>query len=799
MSIIGTELLMGAGTDEGYQVGSSAAFDSAANFSRTLGTATNRRIWTFSTWFKQGYYLPGNSMVLSTGGVNSVTSYTRIIFNPGGSWAFYDSLNPTTVTFANVCYDTSAWLHCVFAYDSTQSVAADRLRFYVNGTEISGSGTVPSNLQSFINSSNPHQIGCFLGNSLPTRGYLAETYFIDGQQLSPTAFGELDDDNNWQPIGYTGSYGVNGFYLNYSNNSTVNNLGLDYSGNSNNFTGNNMTVTGYYTNSTVDSPTNANSASASGGQLSGNYCTPNSLDIGAAPFTFDYSGRRFLKSSGPFRTMRAIQTIPSSGKWYWTVTPLVFPTGSGSSFGICLETTALDQGLGQDTTAWGYRFDGYKWNSNSLVTYGSTYGINDEIGVAFDADAGTLTFYKNGVSQGVAYTGLSGTFIPAFALSYNSGQSGALANFGAQPFSYAVPSGYKLLCTSNLPNPTSEAGTSYFHAQRYVGNGATQTVSGLPVAPDFVWIKSATNTLDHFLFNDLRGPTKYISTNASIVETTGSTTLTAFNSDGFTLGAAGGVNLNTAGFMSYLWDAGGSTVTNNTGTISASVRANPSSGFSILYYKGNGTANQTVGHGLGVTPQFIFTKALSRSSDIPVYHSGLTAGNTLRFNSTVAQTAYTGYWNSTFGHTSSVISIGSDPDVNDGVAGQYNLAFVFAPVEGYSVFKTYIGNGSNEGPYVHTGFRPRFLIIKNMDVAGFNWLMLDGVRSINVSPYLLQANTSDAEANVSINFFANGFRPNEANSRSNGSYVKYAVIAFADFPFKYARAANGQRDNNGNR
>jgi hypothetical protein len=265
--------------------------------------------------------------------------------------------------------------------------------------------------------------------------------------------------------------------------------------------------------------------------------------------------------------------------------------------------------------------------------------------------------------------------------------------------------------------------------------------------------------------------------------------LTAFNSDGFALNTAVGVNNSSDTYVGWAWDAGTTTVSNTQGSITASLRANASSGFSVSTFTGATTG--TIGHGLGVAPSMIFIKARTSNpgaNDWFVYHKDL--GNTkyLMLNSTAAQGTYT-IWNNT-SPTSTVFSIGSGIGTPDWVA------YCFAPVSGYSSMGSYVGNFSTDGPFVYTGFRPRFVLTKASS-AGGNWQIIDSTRSdYNLADDKLWPSQS-YEENASalggagadnIDILSNGFKLKNANNGTNGSGVTYIYIAFAELPFQYARA-----------
>jgi len=267
--------------------------------------------------------------------------------------------------------------------------------------------------------------------------------------------------------------------------------------------------------------------------------------------------------------------------------------------------------------------------------------------------------------------------------------------------------------------------------------------------------------------------------------------VTSYLSNGFTVTAgssnAAFVNLTGQTYVGWAWNAGNANTTNTSGTITSIVRANPTAGFSIVTYTGNGTDGATVGHGLGATPAMIIVKRRNAgSSGWSVYFTTLAAGYILSLQSSNGQASSPARFTTTL-PTSSVFSIGTDSDLN--ASGGTYVAYCFAQIAGYSAFGSYTGNGSSDGPFVFTGFRPRFVMIKRSNDAE-PWLMIDSVRQTYnaMGPYLL-ANASDAEATAAfIDFLSNGFKPRSTGGSFNASGGTYIYMAFAEAPFKYARS-----------
>jgi hypothetical protein len=575
-------------------------------------------------------------------------------------------------------------------------------------------------------------------------------------------------------------------------------LGKDYSGNGNNWTPNNFSVTaGAGNDSLVDVPTPYGVDTGVGGTVRGNYCTANPLDMNPS-LAIRNGNLDVTDSSGSWLNGRCTIGV-SSGKWYFEST---ITSGSYQVVGIANSLT-INTGYegGSVVGNWAYGTDGSKIVNGVYTTpYGASYGLNDVIGVAFDADAGTLTMYKNGTSQGTLVSGLpANTYFPWAAI-LNATVS---FNFGQRPFAYTAPSGFKALCTQNLPTPTIGATTatqasSYFAINTWTGNSSyPRAVStGLSFQPDFAWIKGRnTATLQHVLQNSVQGAGTGSAMYSDQTSAQGALDtygyVSAFNSDGISVNKSGtfGENVNYTGwtYVAWQWKANGSGSTNTAGSITSTVSANTTSGFSVVTYTGTG-ANATVGHGIGSAVKMLITKRRDAAGPWICGHTGLTSwAYAITFNAAGAQYSAAGDWNST-APTSTVFSLGNDADVN--TSGGTYVAYCFAPIAGYSAFGSYTGNGSTDGPFVFTGFRPAFVLVKKSDSGSESWVIVDTTRNTsNVMNSLLRPNTSDAEATATwIDALSNGFKCRETYTGLNASGGTYIYMAFASNPFKYSLA-----------
>jgi hypothetical protein len=488
----------------------------------------------------------------------------------------------------------------------------------------------------------------------------------------------------------------------------------------------------------------------------------------------------------------AVGTISvASGKWYWEVAPVA---GGQWNIGIANTSAANKSGFAAD--GWYYYADGRKLNAGSYTGYGSSFTGGDIIGVALDMDTGSITFYKNNVSQGVAFnTGIAGKLIqPALNISATATYT-FTANFGQRAFAYTAPSGFKALCTQNLPAPLVTKPNTVMDVALYTGTGAAQSITGLAFNPDFVWLKRRSSAQAHYLYDVIRGTSSVLYSDGTDAEQSISTGLTSFNSDGFSLGSLSGVNASSSTYVGWAWDAGTSTVTNNSGSISSQVRANATAGFSVVTYTGTGTT-ATVGHGLGVAPELIICKRRNSAVDWVVYHKSTGRNGYLLLNTTAAFASLAGYWGAS-DPSSTVISYDAGGYGGNNASGGTYVAYCFSPVVGYSSFGTWLGSGTTDnGAFVYTGFRPRFILLKNTDNVE-QWYIYDSSRSpYNVSyPNLtfLNPNTSASEGSylnyATIDFVSNGFKI-RGNTGSEISFVgrNYIYAAFAEAPLNYSRA-----------
>jgi hypothetical protein len=550
--------------------------------------------------------------------------------------------------------------------------------------------------------------------------------------------------------------------------------------------------------SLIDTPMNYTADSGNNG---GNYATWNPLDKSAATLS---NGNLDLTSTGALGCRSTFAA--SSGKWYFEVTCLA--TGGGGSVGVMDYDGAFATGdPGNQSYGWGFintpsnsNFTKKHNNSASTMSSPGALAIGDVFGVAYDLDSGKIWFSKNGIygegdpsaGTGASYTNLSGKVGPAAG---NGSSAVAWAiNAGQRNFVYTPPTNFLSLCTQNLADPTIADGSTAFDIDLYTGTGSTHERSEFSFSPDFVWIKQRNTTRNNLLYDTVRGANKFAVSNSSGTPGTGSGMVTSFDSDGFTVGNSADVNQSSGTFVAWCWDGGTSTVSNTSGSRTSSVRANATAGFSVVKFTGNGSA-ATVGHGLSAAPELIYLKNLNSSQLWYVYHKAMGAGKYMHLHTNAAQVSDVGMWNNVE-PTSSVFTVGSYALSND------YICFCWTSIPGFSSIGSYVGTGSDDGRFVFTGFRPKYIMIKGMSTGGsnYNWAFTDTERGAgNVANHTLAANLGNGEsffgtgvnafgANNKLDILSNGFKPRENAAFHNASGVTYIYAAYAEHPQKFSRA-----------
>jgi len=808
MSRTAHKLLAASGGEDAYEIEQSIVLDNVddAHLEITPSSAGNQRTWTQSFWMKLLSYGDNYMGIYGFPGGSAVSYYNGLpYFNTDGNLNFLDNYGAGTyggpyVTFATSLKDRSAWYHIVVIFDTTESTESNRIKVFRNNVQCSAvtNLTWPSlNWQGTINSTVLHTINqtqdSYYGNM-----QLAEYHFIDGTARAASDFAETDSDTGqWIPKEYEGgSYGTNGFYLKFVSGA----LGTDSSGEGNNLTASNLA------NADVmpDSPTN-------------NFSTLNALAN-----TMGTLSQGNLKIVSANNSDACYSTIGvTSGKWYWEVGVTDIISGGGHFIGVGNAPDVIAGAAWYSAGVLGIlTHNGNKINNGwgTTAAYVGAASDGDIISVALDMDNGKMWVARNGTwgNSGDPAAGSNSFVDGTYALpsghvmpiigrggSYNEtyifnfGQNGTFNGTetaqgnadggGIGNFYYSPPSGFKALCSQNLPTPTIKKPTDYFNTVLYTGNSSSQNITGVGHQPDLVWLKNRNESggYPNLLYDAVRGVNNAIRSDDTAAEAdrTGDG-VSAFLSDGFTL-PGGGWESNAGGsYVAWNWKAGGSGSANNSGDINATVSANTTAGFSIVKWTANDSDKDTIAHGLGVQPAVVIYKTLDTVVNWYLMTDKIDGTDDyLYLNTTAAkQDNNTG----TYGwQTSSTIT-------NWDFGSSEMIAYCFAEVEGFSKFGNYTGNGAADGPFINCGFRPAFVIFRPIAVGNY-WLILDNKRDPfnDDAPQRLYSNVTDAETTYSqtkVDFLSNGFKINGTYGDTNVSGGTILYMAWAESPFKYANA-----------
>ncbi len=797
-----------------YQIANSIRFDGSSSvLTKTWGSAgTSDKKFAISVWVK-GHKTDGtweiiascaqsNLMALGVGARYDSDAHAIMYYVDNGSDAAGSLARGR---------DVSAWRHIVMIYDSTQS-GSNKLKIYNNGElwtagsttywEIQdGDGIPPDNTDvGWGMNGNANEIGRYQYNGdADYSGYMADFISIDGA-ASISDFGETKD-GVWVPKDPSGlTFGNNGFWLNFASSGD---LGNDVSGNNNDWTTAGLAAS----DQMLDSPTFNSTDNG------GNFCTLNPL-TDAVNMTLS-EGNLTWTTSTSNRSINANFKLPAGTghKWYWEHRMASWAASESDDCYLGINVIQPDwdssSTRGGGNTGNSYGAQGYK---NALGTdttsYGAQIDTGDVWGVAVDLENNTIQFYKEGSAQGAAWS-ISGTteWYPWIGSGGGSSSASGTFNFGQNGtfngtetagdnadangygnFYSTVPTGFKALCTANLPTPAAdpeeeEGPYKYFVPKLYTGTGSSNAITGVGFQPDLVWISQRSSTEDPSFYDSSRGVTKRIKSSGSEAESTVAAGFTAFGSDGFTVGSATENNASSQTYVAWCWKGnGGTTASNTTGGITSTVQVDTDRGISLVQYTGTESA-ATIGHSLGAKPELIMVKC--RSFDRSWAVQWVDVNNTTSYIlNTDGSDASSGYWNNT-SPTSTVFSVGGGTETNK--SSQTFIAYCFVSKEGFSRIGTYEGNGNADGTFVYTGFRPAWIMTRSVDSTS-DWQIFDDQREgYNVDNDELHANDGDAEGTSDlIDILSNGFKlrtssdPNVAET--------YGYIAFAKNPFKYATA-----------
>ena len=788
---------------------------------------SNKKKNTFSFWFKRAVNTNFVSIFRAYG-----TSSNRqsLDFVSGGAirlWGNYNGSVVMTLQTSRLFRDFSAWYHFVLVLDTEQGTASNRAKMYVNGvqiTDFSNSSYPPQDFEFGFNDLNVNtQIG--VPSDTQCNFYIAEFQAIDGLALDPSYFGETDPiTGQWNPKKYVGSYGTNGFYLNFSDNSgtTATTLGKDSSGVGRNFTPYNFFVAaGAGNDSLEDSPTN-------------NFCTFNPLKVNASnPIVFSEGNLQHNGISGDNHLRSATTMQVNSGKWY---VEFKFVSGYEATngtvrFGICTEAGHRDSN--NDATwyqntenflAIQYGNNGTVYRSEtgtntSELTGLSTFVNGDVMGIALDLDNDKFfvskngTFFSNGTgtqdpaagtnplySGGVLTTRKSDGFY--FNIDGYSAQV-VTADFGQQGYAYTPPTGFKKVKSANLPDPTILKPNQYFETLLYSGNDGSQSITGLNFQPDWVWIKRRNGTQSHQVYDAVRGAGQNIRTNNTNAEVDQSDKFTSFTSDGFTLNTSDALlNINGGNYVAWNWDAG------DTDGKTYTVTVVDDSG-NKYRFDGFGTSAVTLDLAEGGTYIFNYPSAhplkFSTTADGThgggsEYTTGVTYNSSTQVTIVVAASAPTLYY-----YCGSHSGMGGQVNTNSTLGssnfdGTIQSTVKASSTSGFSIV-SFTGNATSGSTVGHgLGVAPKVLIVKERGNTN-NWVVyhqsLGSTGGGNTYVLFLDLNYDKGGG------FAGGFNntsptssvfslgnSNETN-RSSGNFITYCFSEVAGYSKFGSYQANG--------
>ena len=715
----------------------------------------------------------------------------KFLTSDGGKVGWLASGTSNTGLNVYTSTDNSTWTRKLSSVtvDSTTGLYYESSEQYV--IIVNGSDANWSNEQVIISDQNGAKIhysnGTWPGNGTPTMSWTGPG-FTDGTLASYNSV--------YLPLDGTG----------FSAFQTAGNMGQDQSGLKNDYSVNNTPtfITDSPSGVTYQLDTNAGIST----ELPSNYATLNPLFSDNWALT---EGNLKAVSSGSYGTLKSTIAI-TSGKFYAETTALA--TGTANACGIARwDHNNSWPGASSDQVAYAYLNDGRKATTNDTrTTYGSTWQtVGDIIGIAFDATNGTISFYNNGVDQGVAYTGIDcSEFYPFYICQFDD-SSGSNSeqrwNFGQKPFNFAPPEGYLPLCAANLSGPGVARPDQYFSPTTYDGSGGTGYFVNTPFQPDMTWIKQTNGAAWWVNADSVRGAGKLLSINDGMAQADDGSSATAFSGfgkDGFYVGSVGGWYTNTLNdpYASYNWKAGGNKGTFNKDDVAyasaaaagldggstspAASSVGTKQGFSILQWTATGS-NLTISHGLTEAPEFVILKNVSVTSDYWTYHVGVNKGVDpedyyVTMNEGTAMTDAADAWQDTK-PTASLLTIGSNYNIAN--TGNTIMAYVWHSIPGVQKFGYYKGNGNADGPYVRLGFKPSFLIYKKASSGTEDWQSYDDKQNpYNLTNQRLRINNPTAtDTGNGCDLLSDGFKLRSSDSADNSSDACYIYCAWSAEPF----------------
>jgi hypothetical protein len=834
---VGSNILAGASGQggTGYKINRSLRFNSgdSAYLSRTPSSAGNRKTWTWSGWVKRCADPSNHTALFTAGTTASNTGFFRITFHAAGH------INVATGA-TNILYsggklrDFSSWYHVLVSVDTTAS--SNQVKCYVNGA-LYDQATAISNVETAINSTVGHQIGRDTYETTHADMYLADVHFIDGQALTPTDFGEYDDNNVWQPKEFTGNYGIvsvaaatgalpiysttdtygtikgTGTRTDSFSSSIVLALPMDGANNGTTFTDQHALIKGSGTAKTIT--VNGNTKTS----------TAQSIFYGSSAVFDGTDDNLKLPASADFQFGSGDFTIETWFRPNNTNRMAIYHGSSGTdhTVGIDYANQKIAIWASSNGSSWNLADGDSSSNRGSIVVPANSWSH-----IAFVRNGNSLQLYVNGVlDKQFSITGSivdSSSYQPIIGEWWNNvyDLNGYLADFRIYKGAAKYTSNFTTVrdvnsfhldfsdtsdlgadaAGSNDWTPNNLSGTAPglstanqgFDVVTYTGNGGTQSISSLAFQPDLVWIKARSATYNHYLVDQVRGfngsNAKVLQSNLTNAEESQNgpgNAFVSFDNDGFTVALGtnnwAGTNQNNQTYVAWCWKAGGAAVSNTDGTITSQVSASTDYGFSIVTYQSNGTRGASIGHGLNTAPSWVVVKNRDGSYDWMVGHDGLGGwSNFIRLNTSGAKGSATSIFADT-APTSSVFYVGEDNTVNAGNSVQNYVAYCWSEVSGFSKFGSYSGTGS--AVTVTTGFKPRYILVKSTS-SGRDWLIWDAARG--ASGGALQSNTSNSAYSDStyngISFNSDGFTIMTGGSTPNmsASGETYIYAAFASKP-----------------
>jgi len=819
------------------------------SLNRTITTGS-RRLFTYSFWFKQTEL--GTKFFLSKGENVSNADISQISMD-GSDRLFIKDIVDDSITFhlvtTRLFRDTSSWYNVVIAFDTAQSTAANRIKIYINGVQETSFATEDYPQQNYDalftfnqSSSSVLHIGAYSADTNDAGehwgGYFSDITHIDGAALAPTSFGEAKN-GVWIPIDTSGlTFGDEGFLLKFDQvglgTADTDTIGADTSNNDNHFTSVNIAASDC---AMLDSPEN-------------NFCTLNPLanhNFGSAHSAVHTEGSLKAIASGTaashlYGTFKIndfltngcyfearILRIDTSRFYFGAIDPISYTGVEVASYqntqkAVMNHLNRIFSNLVSDGNS--------TFNPNSMAG-GEAIKNNDIVGVAIKGD--NVWFHVNGVytkdasntvgnpSSGAnpaipAITAIATTdYFPYFGYAsdyhVNFGQDPGFGGFltgnnvgtetadeGAGLFKYDVPTGFQAMCSANLVEPDIGANsgtqaTDHFNPHIYGGTDAATRTFDIGFVSDWSWFKARNqNNYGSQLYDSSRGETKVIVSSADTAEATNAAGVTDFDDSGNLLKIGTDAFLNESGTTMVIWNwkANGSTTSTVTdGTINSTVQTNETAGFSIVTWTGDGEDQATIGHGLGVKPSWIIAKSRNVAGNWRVWHQSLSSEKFMTLDQNVVPGTSDSVWGTSPAQGTATFSIGSNTDVNQDT--KLYVAYVFREITGYSKFGSYVGNADTNGPFVFTGFRPAWIMIKRFDTTG-SWLIYDNARNPDnmVTQYTFADITNAEGSDGKVDFLSNGFKQRSPSSYTddNASGGTYLYMAFADSAgsFKYANA-----------